>query len=116
MRSTLFEVGRKDNFRIGSDQYAGETEVDTIISPDFTVTFQSYESKNKKGFVFKWSCLTWSEWTRTGTCTEVRTLQPQYIGPEFKYQTKYRKTNETCSKKNSFRVCKIKTLFSYGSG
>ena len=108
MRSTLFEVDRKDNFQIGSDQYAGEAEVDTIISRNFTVAFQSYLSKKKKGFVLNWICLTWSEWTRTGTCTEVKTLQPEYTGPDFKYRTKYRKTNETCGKNIHFEYAKLR--------
>ena len=97
MTSTLFKISNKDYVKIGNTEYKNSTQIDTILSSNFTVAFQFLESKKKKEFVLKWSCVIWSEWIPTQTCTEVISLKPEYNGPDIKYRAKYRKTNETCS-------------------
>ena len=89
-------------------KYSGTTAIDTIHSSNFTVAFQSDHTTTGKGFVLNWNCLThWEEWKTTddGTCREAIRLQPEYIGADHKYQTKYRKSNKTC--------CEFKNAINY---
>ena len=109
MQSKRFKVN-KHNFDIQINEmlYDGKKEIDTILSSNFTLVIQSYEnsgdeSKKRKNTVFNWSCLNWSQWSRTEACTEISTLQPAYTGPDIKYRskfTKYRKIDATCGKLN----------------
>ena len=100
--STIFETEEDyDNVTIDDTQYSGSTAIDTILSTNFTVVFQSDESGTTNGFVLNWNCLgQWNEWISLGdgTCREAMKLQPLYNGPDLKYQTKYRESDVTCSK------------------
>ena len=96
--SAVLKISYKEYLKIDETQYAGMVEIDTIVSSNFTVTFQSYETEKNTGSILNWACINWGNWSPTGTCTEVNSLQPEYKGPDIKYRTKYRKTNETCSK------------------
>ena len=124
IQSTRFKLYQQDYVQINEILYFGNTGIDSILSSNFTLVFQSYEnngddSKHKKGFALNWTCLNWSEWSRTETCTEISTFQPAYTGPDIKYRLrfrKYRKIDETCGKlyhahkrKSDVkrRVCKI---------
>lgn len=98
MRSSLFQISDDEYVKIGKTQYTDRTKIDTILSSNFTVAFQLSKSTKKKVPVLNWTCLKLGDWTPTGTCTEVNSLQPEYNGPNIKYRTQYRKTNETCSK------------------
>ena len=96
MRSLVFIFETQAYIEIeGTKFYA--PPIDTILSSNFTVKL-SNESYRRNRFALKWSCLNWGDWTPTGACTEVRSLQPEYNGTDIRYRTKYRKTNETCCK------------------
>ena len=82
---------------MGKTQYTGQVTIDAILSSNFNVAFQSYKIEKQK-FILNWSCVTLGDWKSTGTCTEVNSLQPEYKGSDVEYHSKYRKTNETCSK------------------
>ena len=100
--STFFETEEDyDYVTIDDTEYSGSTAIDTILSTNFTVVFQSDESETDNGFVLNWNCLgQWNEWISPtdGTCREAMQLQPPYNGPDLKYQTKYRESDVTCSK------------------
>ena len=98
MRSTVFKISDEEYVKIDATQYTGRTEIDAVLSSNFTVAFHSNKIRPKKWAVLNWTCLKLGEWKPTGTCTEVNSLRPEYNGPDIKYRTKYRKTNETCSK------------------
>ena len=98
IRSTLIKISDQEYVEIGNTKYSGKLEIDAIVSSNFTVAFQSYENAKKQRSVLTWSCLKLGDWSPTGTCSEVKSLQPEYIGEDSAYRPKYRKTNDTCSK------------------
>ena len=107
MISTIFETEKYDYVTIDDTKYSGSTAIDTILSTNFTVVFQSDESETDNGFVLNWNCLSqWNEWTPLGdgTCKDAIGTQPPYNGSDLEYQTKYRKSNETCSTLTQFMV------------
>ena len=100
MISTIFETENWYDFvTIGDTEYSGAKTIDIILPTNFTVAFHSNFATTKKGFVLNWNCLShWEEWAflDDGTCREAIGSQPPYNGPDRKYQTKYRQSNETC--------------------
>ena len=106
MTSTLFETAegwgfgvllQSDIVTIDETKYAGTTKIDTILSTNFTVTFNSDSRRTGTGFVLHWSCTQWGEWepSRDGTCRHVR--RPLQNGAMTTGRLMY-KRNETCSK------------------
>ena len=58
MISTIFETEKDYDFvTIDNTKYSGSTEIDTILSTNFTVVFQSDGSVTKNGFVLNWNCV-----------------------------------------------------------
>ena len=99
---SFFSMSAGDFVTIGETEYSGKLQIDTILSPNFTVAFQSDGSENysvgfNKGFVLHWSCTQWGEWTRlkNGNCGYER--RPLHNGTKTTGPLKY-KFSETCSK------------------
>ena len=104
----MFELKSNEAFvTIGSTKYEGTVQIDTILSTNFTVAFQSgydpgFESWDstdvfKKGILLYWSCTQWGEWEPldNGNCGYVR--RPLHNGTMTTGLMKY-KVSETCSK------------------
>ena len=104
----MFELKSNEAFvTIGSTKYEGTVQIDTILSTNFTVAFQSglipvsasgdstYVSK--KGILLYWSCTQWGEWEPldNGNCGLVK--RPSDNGTMTTGLLKY-KVSETCSK------------------
>ena len=89
-----------DYVTIEDIHYSNRQQIDIILSNYFTVAFHSDESKTDKGFLLKWNCLNWGQWTSVGngTCKKLRKLQPEYNGADAIKYTEYEDINETCSK------------------
>ena len=94
-----------DVVSIGGTEYKGTLQIDTILSTNFSVAFQS-DGFNMdgftKGFLLHWSCTEWGEWERSddGTCRHVMKILPNWTSPNgimTRGFLKY-KLNETCSK------------------
>ena len=105
MTSIFFETEENYDFvTIGNFMYSGNTSIDSILLPNFTVVFQSDNMYPAKGFILNWNCLSqWEEWVPLGdgTCREAIGSQPPYNGPDIFYHTKYRKSKETCGRLNA---------------
>ena len=88
-----------DEVRIDHVGYYGETVVNQIVPPNFTVTFFSGEKYTAAGFVLSWRCTEWAEWNvlSDGTCRQARRPLNRgtttIINENFKYRT-----NSTCRK------------------
>ena len=96
----MFETEESvDVVTIGKTEYSGTLQIDTILSTNFTVAFQSdwYTDGFNKGFSLYWSCTQWGEWKRldNGNCGYV--MRPLYNGTMTTGFLKY-KLSETCSK------------------
>ena len=99
----MFELGEVNDFSngdfvtIGETKYTGTLQMDTILSTNFTVDFESDGMNTYKGFSLYWSCTEWGEWERfyNGNCGYVR--RPLHNGTMTTGVLKY-KRNETCSK------------------
>ena len=99
----MFELGEVNEFstgdfvKIGETKYTGTLQMDTILSTNFTVDFESDWMNTYKGFSLYWSCTEWGEWERlyNGNCDYV--MRPLHNGTMTNGLLKY-KRNETCSK------------------
>ena len=98
--STQFKTYNwRDKVTIDGKEYSGVTEVNQIVNKNFTIYFQSDYYGTDEGFIIRWSCTEWAEWSRIigdGTCNEEK--RPIENGQSTIGHLKYRKNNSTCGK------------------
>ena len=97
--STLFKTETYwDKAIIDRIQYSGNTNINQIVSTNFTVGFLSDGSITDEGFILNWSCTQWGEWTQSeaGICFQEK--RPIINGRNTTGILKYNYKNSTCGK------------------